>query len=498
MPGAVTYNPSSPTFTVSNVSFYSDDQNHASQQYELAYQTLQGNGTIIAKVNSWQQWKNWANSPGQTGLMIRNTLDAGSTYAFAAYTSSSTPWLKLVRSGSTFTAYSSANGTTWTSTGSWTLSMNSTVYIGLATWAGTGVFSNVSVTTQNGGVINPTPTLNGLSAPAGLAVTAATSGTIGLSWSSVSGATGYTIERSSDGDPMDYVQIGTTSSGTTTYTDTGLLGFQRYFYRVRAQNASGVSTPSNVVNQITRANAATNLTVTSYSNTTLIVNWTDASGETGYRLERSPDGTTWSTVTTLAANMPQLHRHGPGQQHAVLLSRRESGRRWRRGHLERVQQLHPSGRGGDLEPDEQRGEPGLAFLEQRVARSAVTTFTGLRKTTAQRPWSEPSPPARRPSPTRTRPIGRYLYYVAAYNPIADGTVSSTVVAVATPASTGLAEPLGHSGLRQRGLRRRHEVFRRHVDDGRLRPGSDGLIHHFRRIPLHLSSPSMATARLSPG
>jgi hypothetical protein len=44
-------------------------------------------------------------------------------------------WVKVVRSASTFTAYRSANGTTWTSMGSQTISMGSSVYIGLAVTA---------------------------------------------------------------------------------------------------------------------------------------------------------------------------------------------------------------------------------------------------------------------------------------------------------------------------------------------------------------------------
>jgi hypothetical protein len=41
-------------------------------------------------------------------------------------------WVKLVRSGNTFTAYESGDGTNWTLVGSDTISMASTVYVGLA------------------------------------------------------------------------------------------------------------------------------------------------------------------------------------------------------------------------------------------------------------------------------------------------------------------------------------------------------------------------------
>ena len=51
-------------------------------------------------------------------------------------TSGSAPyWVKLVRSGSTFTGYCSPNGTSWTQLGSTTLTNVSTAYIGLAVTA---------------------------------------------------------------------------------------------------------------------------------------------------------------------------------------------------------------------------------------------------------------------------------------------------------------------------------------------------------------------------
>jgi hypothetical protein len=61
--------------------------------------------------------------------------------------------VRLVRSGTTITAYKSTNGTTWTSVGSTTnTTFATTCYIGLAVASGstttlnTSQFSNVSVT----------------------------------------------------------------------------------------------------------------------------------------------------------------------------------------------------------------------------------------------------------------------------------------------------------------------------------------------------------------
>ena len=54
-----------------------------------------------------------------------NTDVSGGSYSFP------NAWLKLTRSGSTITAYSSADGTTWTEVGAATISMTDPVTIGL-------------------------------------------------------------------------------------------------------------------------------------------------------------------------------------------------------------------------------------------------------------------------------------------------------------------------------------------------------------------------------
>jgi len=85
--------------------------------------------------------------------MIRNTVDANSINAYIAVTpgngvtfqrrtttggsSVSTKiagitapyWVKLVRSGNTFTAFCSSDGVTWTQVDTASITMNSTVYV---------------------------------------------------------------------------------------------------------------------------------------------------------------------------------------------------------------------------------------------------------------------------------------------------------------------------------------------------------------------------------
>ncbi len=147
----------------------------SSDQFRLAYKQLKGNGTIIAKVESVANTNSWA----KAGVMIREGLDAGATHALVALTPSSgvsfqnrvlngdvctntaltgpaAPyWVKLTRSGSTFTAQHSADGITWSDisdSAAVTVPMASDVFIGLAVSShAAGVacgakFSNVTTT----------------------------------------------------------------------------------------------------------------------------------------------------------------------------------------------------------------------------------------------------------------------------------------------------------------------------------------------------------------
>jgi subtilase family serine protease len=139
----------------------------------FVYQAFSGDGTIVARVVSAQ-----GSTYPQAGVMIRETLGAGSVHAYTTYEPYPGPsiyffsragtggttayqgsgisglpyWVKLVRSGSTFTSYASSNGTNWVQVGSSrTISMSQNVYIGLAVSANnnsalvTATFDNVSV-----------------------------------------------------------------------------------------------------------------------------------------------------------------------------------------------------------------------------------------------------------------------------------------------------------------------------------------------------------------
>jgi len=76
----------------------------------------------------------------------------GSSTTSTQFTATAPYWVKLVRSGNTFTGYKSPDGITWTLAGSATISMSATASIGLAVSAYdntklcTATFDNVTVT----------------------------------------------------------------------------------------------------------------------------------------------------------------------------------------------------------------------------------------------------------------------------------------------------------------------------------------------------------------
>lgn len=144
--------------------------------FRFVYQTLEGDGEIVARVHSIQDQNAWS----KAGIMVRKSLDAGAQFSMVALradgeiekhirladdsgtgleTLSGAPysgpyWLRLVRNGDTITGYASPDGSAWTEVSTShgnTNYMNATVYVGLvvtsnnASAMSEGVFDNVTV-----------------------------------------------------------------------------------------------------------------------------------------------------------------------------------------------------------------------------------------------------------------------------------------------------------------------------------------------------------------
>jgi uncharacterized repeat protein (TIGR01451 family) len=196
--GTADYSPSSQSFYLDGSGadeYGSNDQSH------FVYQTMPGDGSIVARVRYQSNSSPWA----KAGLMIRQSTATGANFVDALVTpdvSPNTPdingvgcdangclaplppvvpptgygvrmqytgpggktgvnlsgftdpnkWLKLTRSGNTFTSYESTDGTHWTQIGVATVSMSGPVDVGLFDTAhnigqvSSAAFDNVQVT----------------------------------------------------------------------------------------------------------------------------------------------------------------------------------------------------------------------------------------------------------------------------------------------------------------------------------------------------------------
>jgi hypothetical protein len=142
-------------------------------------------------------------------------------------------------------------------------------------------------------------------APNGLSASAAAWDVIDLAWADQSGdEAGFRVERSSDG--SSYSEIASLPANISGYSDTGLDASTTYWYRVYAHNSAGNSGYSNVASDTTPPPppppaAPANLGATALSSTQIQLDWDDVSNEDGYDVERSPDGASWSPLTSLSA-----------------------------------------------------------------------------------------------------------------------------------------------------------------------------------------------------
>jgi fibronectin type 3 domain-containing protein len=87
-------------------------------------------------------------------------------------------------------------------------------------------------------------------APTNVAAVPISASRISIVWSFVTGAAGYTVERSPDG-TAGWASVGSTAAGTTQLIDITVAARTQYFYRVLATDAGGISAPSDIVAAMT-------------------------------------------------------------------------------------------------------------------------------------------------------------------------------------------------------------------------------------------------------
>jgi RHS repeat-associated protein len=183
MPGSATYLTGTFTINASGQSIRG-----TADEMHFVYQTLSGDGTVVARVVSLT-----GNSSVQAGVMIRETLDTSATNAYSystpyytyfgsrlsgggstttsSFTSITLPcWVKAVRSGSSFSGYTSSDGVNWLQMGTTqTITMATNAYIGLALSSNDN--SNLATATIDSVSVNstaaPAPVISSLSSTTG-------------------------------------------------------------------------------------------------------------------------------------------------------------------------------------------------------------------------------------------------------------------------------------------------------------------------------------------
>ena len=133
----------------------------------LVYQTLSGDGSIVARISTLGSTGGTA---ARVGIQIRNTLAANSAALTLAVDGSGSfkwmrrtttggatsntnsakgtapnIWIKLARAGNVITASKSTNGTSWTAIGNVTVTLSTNCYIGMASSSGSTTALNSSV-----------------------------------------------------------------------------------------------------------------------------------------------------------------------------------------------------------------------------------------------------------------------------------------------------------------------------------------------------------------
>ncbi len=254
---------------------------NAADAFHYAYQSLSGDGQIVARVVTVQNVASWT----KAGVMIRGSLAANAAFAnmlisagkgsaFQYRTSAATAaagpstgsktapyWVKITRSGSTVTGFQSADGSTWESVGTATLSLGASAFVGLAvsshdnTRLATATFDHVTVSGGSG--VQP-PSTPGTPSPANSATNVSASPT--LSWSA-SGATGYDVKFGTANPPPQVA----TAQPAASYSPGTLAATTTYFWQIVARNSAGTAT-----------GPVWSFTTGSVTGTMLPAPWTDA------------------------------------------------------------------------------------------------------------------------------------------------------------------------------------------------------------------------------
>jgi fibronectin type 3 domain-containing protein len=217
-------------------------------------------------------------------------------------------WTNNAINDTSYTVERSLDQVTWTTVSS--AVPGSTVSGAILTYADSGLKPNTHyfyrVCANNNGLTSVFSNISSattiVAAPTG--VTAIGNGPTGInvSWTTVTGASAYTVQRSLDG-LTNWTTVGSPTSNS--FPDSGLTNGVTYFYRVSATVAAGTTSYSSTASSST-GSAATipttpaNQTAVANSATQILVSWSGVTGATSYQVYRNQDDLSdWSLQKTV-------------------------------------------------------------------------------------------------------------------------------------------------------------------------------------------------------
>lgn len=297
--------------------------------YSLSYQPSGGSYTTVTGLTG----TNTSLSTLSSGTVYNLYLTAVNTYGTSAASStvtygtiSSAPTglagssptssgLSLSWNGSTgatsyTVSYQPSGGSSSTVTG---ITTNSTAITGLS--AGTVYTINVTaVNTYGSSAASSNITYGTLpSAPTGLSATAPSTSQINLSWTSVTGATTYSVSYQPSGGSYS-TTTGITASSTSI---TGLTAGQTYSLYVTAVNTYGSGSASTTITYGTLPPAPSGLAFTSVTSTSLVASWSAAAGATSYNVSYQVSGGSWRTPVSVTGTSTTISSLSSGTTYVI-------------------------------------------------------------------------------------------------------------------------------------------------------------------------------------
>lgn len=178
--------------------------------------------------------------------------------------------------------------------------------------AGTSYSYNLCATSAGGTSVPcmPVAVTTPPAAPGGVIAGVVSATQIDLTWGDVAGETGFEVLGSFDGG-VHYSQLGLTGIGSTTFHAAGLTPSTAYLLEVIALGPGGNSSPSGPAAATTPAlpvvdppAAPEGLAAMATSASQIALTWNDVASETGFIVERSPDGISgWMAVLSTPAGV---------------------------------------------------------------------------------------------------------------------------------------------------------------------------------------------------